>query len=190
MKKSELRALYLQKRKTLSQDEVLSFSNEIFLNFIKTFQPKSGEKVHIFISIEKFNEVDTIIFIKYFFENGIRVFVPKMVNNRIISIEISSQTVWEQNSWGIKEPKTNEDSSEKDFDFVITPLLYCDHHGNRVGYGKGFYDGFFENLEKEVKKIGVNFFPPKENVEDVFHKDVPVDYLVTPIEVLSFGISE
>ena len=74
--------------------------------------------------------------------------------------------------------------------FGFPPLLYCDDSGNRVGYGKGFYDGFFENLDKDVKKIGVNFFPPKENIEDVFQKDVPLDYLVTPVEVLSFGISE
>ena len=31
----------------------------------------------------------------------------------------------------------------KYFDYVVTPLLYSDDKGNRVGYGKGFYDAFF-----------------------------------------------
>ncbi|MGZ5188250.1 MAG: 5-formyltetrahydrofolate cyclo-ligase, partial [Kaistella sp.] len=83
-------------------------------------------------------------------------------------------------------PETNEDSGEKDFDFVITPLLYCDRKGNRVGYGKGYYDGFFESVNSRALKIGLNFFGPDEVIDDVWENDIPLDYLITPVEVLSF----
>ncbi|HAO28766.1 MAG TPA: 5-formyltetrahydrofolate cyclo-ligase, partial [Chryseobacterium indologenes] len=49
--------------------------------------------------------------------------------------------------------------------YVITPLLYCDRKGNRVGYGKGFYDGLFQNVLSETKKIGVNYFDPDEYID-------------------------
>lgn len=186
MKKSEIRKLYLHKRKTLSSDEVLSLSEKIFENFVHYFKPISGQSVHIFIPIEKLNEVKTNILIDYFFKYKIRVFVPKIVESKLISIEIFKNTDFKTNVWGISEPISHEDCGINDFDFVITPLLYCDNLGNRVGYGKGFYDDFFRNLDNDSLKIGVNFFQANEIIEDVWKNDIPLDYLITPTEVLSF----
>lgn len=138
MKKSELRNIYIQKRKALSQDEALSLSQKIFDYFMTCFQPVSGQKVHVFIPIEKFNEINTGIFIDAFLGKEIRVFVPKIVEGHLISVEINKDTEFETSRWGISEPVSNEDSETHHFDYVITPLLYCDHKGNRVGYGKGF----------------------------------------------------
>lgn len=186
MKKSEIRKAYLEKRKSLSQDEVSLLSEKIFANFINYFKPISEQKVHIFIPIQKFKEMNTQIFIDYFLNRNIRVYVPKIVGTKLISVEISSDTPFETNNWGISEPLSNEDSGILDFDFVITPLLYCDHKGNRVGYGKGFYDEFFNNISKDSKKIGVNYFNPDDIIDDVWENDIPLDYLVTPTDVLSF----
>lgn len=186
MLKAELRKKYMQKRKALSPDEAFLLSGKIFENFITYFKPHTGQKVHIFVPIEKFNEIDTQIFIQYFLAQNIRVYVPKIVADQLITIEIFEDTLFETNSWGISEPVSNEDSGENDFHYIITPLLYCDHKGNRVGYGKGFYDGFFQSVSPEAKKIGVNYFDPDEYIDDAWENDIPLDYLVTPTEVLSF----
>ncbi|AZA81802.1 5-formyltetrahydrofolate cyclo-ligase [Chryseobacterium lactis] len=186
MLKAELRKKYMQKRKALSIDEAFLLSQKIFENFIGYFKPEEGEKVHIFIPIQKFNEIDTRIFIQDFLTRKIRVYVPKIVDDKLINIEINQNTVFETNSWGISEPVTNEDSGEIHFHYVITPLLYCDKKGNRVGYGKGFYDGLFQSISPETKKIGVNYFDPDEYIDDVWENDISLDYLVTPVEVLSF----
>ncbi|MGE8537410.1 MAG: 5-formyltetrahydrofolate cyclo-ligase [Chryseobacterium sp.] len=188
MLKAELRKKYTQKRKALSSDEAFLLSEKIFENFIDHFNPQEGEKVHVFIPIPARKEIDTQIFIQYFLAKNIRVYVPKIVGDRLISIEIFENTVFETNSWGISEPVSNEDSGENNFQYVITPLLYCDKNGNRVGYGKGFYDGLFQHISAYTKKIGVNYFDPDEYVDDVWENDLPVDYLVTPTEVLSFLI--
>ncbi len=188
MKKSEIRKIYLEKRKNLLQDEVFLLSERIFENFINFFKPISNQKVHIFIPIEKFKEINTQIFIDYFLSRNIKVFVPKIVDTKLISVEIFSDTQFETNNWGISEPVSNEDSEVLDFDFVITPLLYCDFKGNRVGYGKGFYDQFFENISKNSKKIGVNYFNPDDIIDDVWENDIPLDYLVTATDVLSFSV--
>ncbi|MEG1589337.1 5-formyltetrahydrofolate cyclo-ligase [Chryseobacterium sp.] len=187
MKKSEIRKKYLEKRKTLSQDEVSHLSERIFKNFINYFKPVSAQKIHIFIPIEKFKEINTKIFIDYFLSQNIKVYVPKIVNAKLISVEIFQDTEFNLNNWGISEPLSNIDSEVLDFDFVITPLLYCDTKGNRVGYGKGFYDQFFENISRKSKKIGVNYFNPDDIIDDVWENDIPLDYLVTPTDVLSFA---
>lgn len=186
MKKAEIRKLYLEKRKSLSEEEIFMFSEKIFENFVNYFKPVSEQKVHIFIPIKKFKEIDTQIFIDYFLIRNIRVFVPKILDTKLISVEIFNDTKFETNNWGISEPISNEDSKVGDFDFIITPLLYCDKKGNRVGYGKGFYDAFFDKVSQDSKKIGVNYFDPEIMIDDVWENDIPVDYLVTPVEVLSF----
>lgn len=186
MLKAEIRKKYMQKRKTLSSDEVLSLSENIFENFINYFKPLPKQKVHIFIPIEKFNEIRTEIFIQYLFSRNIQVFVPKIVDEKLISVEIFNEIKFETNHWGISEPLSSEDSGVNDFDFIVTPLLYCDKNGNRVGYGKGFYDAFFESVSKDSKKIGVNYFNPDDMIDDVWENDISLDYLVTPTEVLSF----
>lgn len=186
MLKAELRKKYIQKRKALSSDEAFLLSEKIFENFIHYFNPKEGEKVHVFIPILSRKEIDTQIFIQYFLSHNIRVFVPKIVGDKLINIEIFEDTLFETNSWGISEPVSNEDSQENDYHYVITPLLYCDEKGNRVGYGKGFYDGLFQGMSSVTKKIGVNYFDPDECIDDIWENDIPLDYLVTPTEVLSF----
>lgn len=186
MLKADLRKKYTQKRKALSHDEVFFLSEKIFKNFVNYFKPVSDQKVHVFLSIEKFHEIDTKAFIQYFLSRKIRVYVPKVVDTLLISVEIFSDTEFETSPWGILEPVSNQSSGEKNFDYVITPLLYCDRTGNRVGYGKGFYDGFFESLSQNSKKIGVNYFSPDETIDDIWEYDIALDYLVTPTEVLSF----
>lgn len=190
MKKLEIRKLYLKKRKAISKDEIVLLSEKIFENFVNYFKPVPGQKVHLFIPIEKFNEIRTEIFIQYFLSRNIQVFVPKIVDTKLISVEIFNETKFEINNWGISEPATNQDSGIYDFDFIITPLLYCDSKGNRVGYGKGFYDGFFETVSKDSKKIGVNYFNPDPMIDDVWENDIPLDYLVTTTDVLSILMGE
>ncbi|KIA84338.1 5-formyltetrahydrofolate cyclo-ligase [Kaistella solincola] len=187
MTKTALRKLYSEKKMNLSLAEVQNLSEEIFRNFNEKFQLSNGQKVHCFLSISKKKEVETAFFLNYFFQKNIRVFVPKIVNEKIIAIEILAETPLVTNSWGIKEPVGNEDSGVKDFDLVIMPLLYADKKGNRVGYGKGFYDRFLTNINENVLKVGVSFFPPESDVEDISEFDIPLDYLVTPTDVLSFG---
>lgn len=175
----------MEKRNALSSDEVISLSQKIFQNFVAAFLPKAGQNIHIFLSIEKFKEIDTQFFINYFFKKNINVFVPKVVYSKMKSVQIHQDSLFSKNKWDILEP-INPSKNTSDFDFVITPLLYCDFQGNRVGYGKGFYDCFFSEINSDALKIGISFFPPEEKIDDVSEFDIPLDYLVTPVEVLSF----
>lgn len=186
MLKKELRQKYLEKRKTLSEDEVNFLSQKILKNFILQFNLSENQSIHVFLPIKKFNEIETNSLIEYFWKCKVNVFLPKIHENKIISIKYTSGTILQENAWGILEPVSiiNEENS---FDYVITPLLYCDNNGNRVGYGKGFYDDFFRTINTDAKKIGVNYFPPIDMIDDVSENDVKLDYLVTPDEILSFS---
>ena len=71
-------------------------------------------------------------------------------------------------------------------DVVFVPLLAYDKLGNRVGYGKGFYDKFLSECKPGVVKIGLSFFEPEELIEDLFETDVKLDFCVTSERVICF----
>ncbi|MFT7351177.1 MAG: 5-formyltetrahydrofolate cyclo-ligase [Flavobacterium sp.] len=88
------------------------------------------------------------------------------------------------------EPINNENElieiNSTKIDVVFVPLLAFDLQGNRVGYGKGFYDKFLANCKPTTIKIGISFFEAEEKISDVFAKDVKLDYCITPEKVYSF----
>lgn len=186
MFKKDLRKIYLEKRMTLSKDEVNFLSEKIFDKFILQFNVIENQKVSVFLPISKFNEINTLEFIKFLWSKKVNVFIPKIIDKDLISIKFIPETILIENSWGILEPLSNQ-NEETVFDYVITPLLYCDSFGNRVGYGKGFYDKFFQTINFDAKKIGVNYFAPTDIIDDISELDVKLDYLITPDEILSFS---
>lgn len=183
--KQELRTIYREKRMALSKDEVIILSEKILRNFILQFSPFENQTVNIFLSIEKWNEVHTQILIDYFFKSNIRVFVPKIQNGKMISVEIFPDSKFEISRLGIREPSSGLPANVA-LDYVLVPCLYCDSFGNRVGYGKGFYDQFLKEYGKIEIKIGLNFFLPEQNITDVYENDIPMDALITPNKVFVF----
>ncbi|MFZ0597958.1 MAG: 5-formyltetrahydrofolate cyclo-ligase, partial [Flavobacterium sp.] len=69
---------------------------------------------------------------------------------------------------------------------VFVPLLAFDNVGNRVGYGKGFYDKFLAQCKPRTIKIGLSFFEAENQIDDVFESDVKLDYCVTPEKIFRF----
>ncbi len=54
--------------------------------------------------------------------------------------------------FGVKEPK-NSNKYIKKIDLAIVPVLGTDSTLRRIGFGKGFYDRFFEKNGKKIKEI-------------------------------------
>ncbi|MDP5026727.1 MAG: 5-formyltetrahydrofolate cyclo-ligase, partial [Flavobacterium sp.] len=84
------------------------------------------------------------------------------------------------------EPIDGLEVPDAKIDVVFVPLLAYDKQGNRVGYGKGFYDNFLNKCKPETIKIGLSFFPPEEKIDDVSESDVKLDFCVTPDAIFSF----
>jgi 5-formyltetrahydrofolate cyclo-ligase len=54
--------------------------------------------------------------------------------------------------FGVKEPKNTNKYKHK-IDLAIVPIIGTDKTLRRVGFGKGFYDRFFEKNHKKIHKI-------------------------------------
>ena len=190
MTKAELRKQYLEKRRSLSLTEAASMSAEISDLFFREFHPLMVTAIHTFIRIKKFNEVDTSnIYFKLWRDHPwIRTFAPRTDadNTRLENVEFHTGIELVENNWGIREP-AGEETDPEAIDIAIVPLLCFDESGNRVGYGKGYYDEFLSRCRPDCIKAGVSFFPPVERIDGLHENDVPLDLCITPRQVYRFN---
>lgn len=180
--KKKLRIQFLDERMKLSVAEVQRKSNHIINRVLQSDEFKEAGTVHTYITIKEKNEVHTFSLIKACFESGKVVVVPRIVGDGAMEhIELDSLSDLETNKWGVPEPTRKQKYSINELDLVIVPMVGGDRYKNRLGYGKGFYDRFLENLK--AKKIGLLFdcqlTDEKLPVESF---DIPLDILITESE--------
>ena len=60
---------------------------------------------------------------------------------------LTDNTKIKKNQYNIPEPINGLEVPTKKIDVVFVPLLAFDKKGNRVGYGKGFYDKFLIRMQ-------------------------------------------
>jgi 5-formyltetrahydrofolate cyclo-ligase len=180
-----LRQLFKKHRSELSDNEVKDLNKAIFKNLLKTDLFKKTY-YHIYLSNSLNNEVETDEVIKLLFKKNKRVYVPKIMGENLIHIEINKNTTYSENHFSIREPSSTNTSDPMIFDVVFIPLLAYDKSGERVGYGGGYYDRFLLNTKKNVLKVGLSFFEPVDEILDVEEHDIKLDYVITPNRVYNF----
>lgn len=189
MIKSELRKVFLDKLKALSAEERKLKSDQIADAFFSSFDLDHINYLHAFISIEKFNEVDTRgVFEKIWREHPrIKTVVPRVdkASNDIRGLIYGPDTELARSKWGIDEPAHDEFVEAEKIDMVLVPGLCFDANGHRVGYGKGYYDRFLAQCRPDCVTIGLNFFEPIDSIDDIHEGDVAVNFVITPTGVRS-----
>ncbi|MGX7688374.1 5-formyltetrahydrofolate cyclo-ligase [Flectobacillus roseus] len=193
MTKKELRKQYKEKRNNLTESEYQQRCERIVEKVLENFDFSTIHYLHLFLPIRIQKEIDTFPLIeqlqlKY---PQLRLVVPRVVPNSFemehYLYDVATITLSE---WGIPEPMP--DSSQKvspqKIDTVLLPLLVFDEKGNRVGYGKGFYDRFLTECRPEVQKIGLCLEEAVPLIEEVGEWDIPLDFCVSPQRCYEFGV--
>lgn len=112
---------------------------------------------------------------------GVEVLLPRI---REGEIEFAPVASWEDlvpGPLGVAEPPGSAPGASAPPDVVVVPGLAFDAAGNRLGYGKGFYDRWL--ARHRVPAVGLAF--AVQEVEEVPHGpgDRPVDAWVTELGV-------
>lgn len=188
--KNEIRKIALNNRKKLSSCEIDNNSKLIINKFIKSFSLKEINTIHVFLPIIKHNEINTFHLIEYIKTNfpHIKIIVPKVIENtnEMLALELIHDCDLIENKWGILEPCNETIINPSQIDLIILPLLGFDLQGNRVGYGKGFYDRFLTQCKTNIIKVGFCLEPPFENILDIDYFDYKLDYVITSNCVYQF----
>lgn len=74
---------------------------------------------------------------------------------------------------------------EKSYDMIIVPVLGFDMTGNRIGFGKGWYDRFLAR-QPQALKIGLAYSWSQVAMLPHEQHDIPLDIIVTENGLIRF----
>lgn len=187
MLKKDLRSHYTTLRNTTSSKSLFNSSLGI-ANFVLKLPIWRLDYFHLFLPIAEKKEIDTTFILSILQGKDKNVVLPKVDSDRSLkNYLLTDATRLQKNKWNIPEPVDGIEVSTNKIDVVFIPLLAFDKNGNRVGYGKGFYDRFLAQCRSDVVKIGLSLFEAEEAITDFNKYDISLDYCVTPKKIYSFS---
>lgn len=183
IKKDEIRKQILEKRSSLSLEEVDKKSELIIENL--TPYLKNAQNIMIFMDMK--NEVRITKLIELYPEKNF--FISKIVNSKNKEMKINKYNENELvlHKFGYYESSSDDFYDEKILDIVVVPALAFDSSKNRIGFGGGYYDTFLNKVRGKNKNtlfIGVCYdFQMIEEVPIEGH-DITLDLVINESEVL------
>ncbi|KFF20383.1 5-formyltetrahydrofolate cyclo-ligase [Flavobacterium hydatis] len=185
--KKELRLQKKGLRKQLTETDIDELSL-VIANKVLSLPIWEKTYFHVFLPIVEHKEVNTEFILHLLAGKDKEVVISKsdFDTRNMTHFLLTDNTKIKKNEYNIPEPVDGLEVPSSKIDVVFVPLLAFDTFGNRVGYGKGFYDKFLSECKPETIKIGLSFFEAETEITDVFEGDIKLDYCVTPEKVYKF----
>lgn len=175
--KNTLREKIKQMRKNLTHDEITQKSEKITSLLTETQIYRNAKCVCIYMA--SFNEPRTIPLIRKAISDGKKICVPiTNTENTTLSLSyVNDITSLKKGAYGISEPAVIDTANPCDVDLIIVPGIAFDRNGNRIGFGKGFYDRLL--TDTIAVKIGLCYnFQLCEGITSDKH-DIPMNIIIT-----------
>lgn len=175
--KNIIRKEKLALRKGLNSVERADFSRVISEKLSLIDEYNQSEFVLIYANYN--NEVDTDEIVLRSIMRGKKVYMPKVFGDDMEFYRVFSLDELQKGAFGIREPygiehqkfEGNENS------VCIMPLAAFDEQGNRIGYGKGYYDRYLNRI-KVGCRIGLAYSCQKAECIPNEEHDIKMDYII------------
>jgi 5-formyltetrahydrofolate cyclo-ligase len=158
--KSVIREEFKSVRKSLTYTHLSQ--QAILVNLKKAFGEILETVVQDSLIVGLYNpiddEVDVLPFFDWLAAKGIRFSIPKIKSKKSLDMDFILFKPGEETKKSIFsffEPSSDEAIEPN---IIILPLLACDMEGNRIGYGKGYYDKYLAKAklaERSFITIGI-----------------------------------
>lgn len=176
MEKAELRRSIREKKRALTEAQILSASENLTRQFLSHPLYLQAASIYAYLSYNQ--EVRTEAIIRRAWADGKRVAVPKVLDGgtqmRFLWLEENSRICLGYK--GIPEPTEGEPADDPQA-LVLMPGLAFDREGRRMGYGGGFYDRFLAAQSHPTVALCYDFqllpFLPTQA------HDIPVDAVLS-----------
>lgn len=187
--KALIRKSVLSKRESIDSDLLKPRSIKILNKFISLKEFKQAEVIMFYASFG--SEVETFDIIDEAMNIGKKILLPRVDKSKdsLKLYEIKSLDDLRYGYMGIPEPiHSDETMHGVNFaDLIVMPGAGFDLQGNRLGYGKGYYDKMLSKLKKKIPLIALAFEEQiVENIPSEPH-DIRVDAIVTDERVIWTG---
>ncbi len=184
--KAEYRSKYKALRKQLNPENLDDASLQI-ANRLLQLPVWDYQFYHVFLPIEKQLEVNTEYLLNILNGKDKNVVLSKSDFEQVSMTHylLTDNLKIKTNNWGIPEPVDGLEIKTEQLDVIFIPLLAFDKRGNRLGYGKGFYDRFLSQCRPDALKIGLSFFEAEAELPHT-GEDIQLTHCITPETSYSF----
>lgn len=187
--KADIRQIIKEYRDNMTPDEVARRSNSIHKNLYASPEYSAAIRIMLYASFR--NEVDTKKIIENSVQSGKKVYLP-LVPKGVINLDIyeikdfTKDTI--AGAFGNMEPikDLKKCGNLDEIQLCIIPGIAFDRSGNRIGWGKGYYDAFLRSLPAKIKKLAIAYDFQVVGKVKATGRDVPIDGLITESEILRF----
>lgn len=180
--KAQLRAEYKQKRLALDVDSRTVLSAKLLRHFEKWCAGRAINCVMSYLPFERWAEIEMSPFeqlLKQKNPNLVLCF-PKIDATQLLAVMPKDNSFHSDNPFGVNEPQHYEIIAPASIDLIFMPLLIMDKMGNRLGYGKGYYDRFLATKAPQAFALGFSFFEPVDCIADSYEGDKKLNACITP----------
>ena len=172
MDKKELRRQIREKKRSMTEEEIVSASQRLGQLFLDSPLYRQASTIYGYLPYNQ--EVRTVPMLQRALEDGKRVAVPKVYGDEMKFIYMDDLSKVDAGYAGIPEPVADEPVADDATALVLMPGLAFDPQGHRIGYGGGFYDKFLA-AEPEHPTLALCYdfqMLPQLDTEEF---DIPVD---------------
>lgn len=177
MDKSLIRSIMKTKRLEVSPETLYLQSEKIIQHVMSHPLYIQAKTIGVYVSLPQ--EVNTLSLIQKAFETH-RVCVPKVQGHQMSFYQITSLEQLKEGHFHVLEPMTSQMILPQEIELMIVPMLAYDSLLYRVGYGKGYYDRYFQQGFQGYK-MGLAFSFQQVDQIDVDQYDVKLDEIITEI---------
>ncbi|MEI6737756.1 MAG: 5-formyltetrahydrofolate cyclo-ligase [Pseudomonadota bacterium] len=145
---------------------------------------------NILVTMSFGSEIETQEIIKRAFADGKRIALPRVSkkSNDLLLFWIDTNMLLERSAWGIDEPALESPPAMlAEIDFVLVPGLAFDQVGNRLGYGRGYYDRLQKKLRPHALRVAMAFDCQCVDVVPTSTTDEKIDVIVTAAGITRFS---
>lgn len=175
MDKKELRRQIREKKRLMTETQIVDASERLGQLLADTVQYQQSKTIYGYLPYNQ--EVRTVPMLERALKDGKQVAVPKIYGEDMKFIYLTDLSQVEKNSYGIPEPVADAPVAEDPTALVLMPGMAFTKHGDRMGYGGGFYDKF---LAAEPNHPTVALCYDFQVVEEIPTEeyDIPVDLVL------------
>ena len=130
-----------------------------------------------------FGEADISEIFSDCLKSGKKVCVPVVVSDSELALSLADGR-FKKGRYGISEPENPQYVSFSSPNLILVPGLAFDRSGNRLGFGKGYYDRFLAHADG--LKVGVCYGFQLIKKLPAGEHDISVDAVITEDETLVF----
>lgn len=128
------------------------------------------------------SELNIWQYIEWCWQQGIEVLVPlcDVAAHTMTCYPLYNKEQLKKGAYGIMEPDTEQlEPSKAVPQAVLVPGLAFNDQGNRLGYGGGYYDRYYEKMQAATSWIGVAFEQQLVEEIPVDHYDIILNFVVS-----------